>query len=116
MTKKQLTYLLSQTYKNGELDQEAVLAISQALRRSALKQYLNALKKEEQKKQVVITSPFVLSEKLKQRLQEAYSSKRLIYRIDKTLLLGIRVEEYDRIITYDLNDMLLQSKERMQSI
>ncbi len=110
MTKKDIQTLVSQSYTGRSLDEEKIIQIAQALSRSDLKKYIRILKQDQKKKTVYITVSMMPSVKQQSIIQSLYQDKTLVYSIDKSLLIGMKIQEYDIITEYDLKDNLLQLK------
>ena len=108
--KKQIQKLVLQSYKNNQLDPKVVAMIADKMNRQSLKQYINLLKQEETKKQVMITSPKSLSESDKKKLQGQFPGKKFIYILDPEMISGIRIvdkdTEYETSLSQTFNDII----------
>src|SRR5262245_38133878 len=108
--KKQIKLLASQSYKNNKLDPKIVESIADKLNRQSLKQYIRLLKQEENKKQVIVTSPKSLTESDKKRLQSQFPNKKIIYILDPEMMGGIRIvdkdTEFESSINQTFNDII----------
>ena len=108
--KKQLKQLVLQSYKNNQLDAKVVAMIADKMNRQSLKQYLHLLRQEENKKQVMITSPTGLSDTDKKKLQGQFPGKKFIYILDPEMISGIRIVdkdmEYETSLNQTFNDII----------
>ena len=75
--------------------------IADHMNRQTLKQYINMLKQEEKRKQVMITSPKALTEQDKKTLGELFPKKKIIYVLDPEMINGIQIADNDK--EYELN-------------
>jgi F0F1-type ATP synthase delta subunit len=98
---KQIQLLAANSYTGNALDEKVVDAIAQRLSRKELKEYLRALKQIEQKKEVLVRTPKVLTNDEKKTITNLYPEKRIIYTIDPTMIGGIEVTIDD--IMYEIN-------------
>lgn len=114
LQKKQLKALIEQSYQKGDLMEEDVTKIAQALKRSELKQYIEALKKQEKSQTVVVTLPFPPTDEEKKTHAHMYQGKKIIYEIDPSLFLGARIRENDMITEYSLYDTLTSIQEYLE--
>ena len=108
--KKQIQKLVLESYKGGQLDSKIVAMIADKMNRQSLKQYINLLKQEESKKQVMITSPKSLSESDKKKLHSQFPGKKIIYVLDPEMISGIRIvdkdTEYETSLNQTFNDII----------
>lgn len=108
--KKQIKKLVLHSYKNNQLDAKIVGAIADRMNRQSLKQYINLLRQEENKKQVIITSPKSLSASDMQKLKGQFPGKKFIYIIDPEMISGIRIvdkdTEYETSLSQTFNDII----------
>lgn len=106
MTKKFLQQLVLASYINDELDQAKVNKIASYLHRGELKDYIRALKVNERKRSVVITSALSLSKNDEEKMKQVYPHKKIITLADPSLLLGFRIQDNDTIYQLNLRDSL----------
>lgn len=99
--KKKIQKFVSNSYHGEQLDSKTVEMIADHMNRQTLKQYINSLKQEEDKKQVTITSPKSLTDKDMQTLKNLFPDKRIIYILDPEMINGIQITDNDR--EYELN-------------
>lgn len=101
--KKKLQNLVQASYKNGQLDQEAVDFVASKLTRHELKLYIRLLIQEENKKQVFVTSSNELDKANKEKIEKLFPSKKVVYTVDSSMVSGIRVVENDVEFEINLN-------------
>jgi len=110
IVKKQIQKLVLESYKNNQLDPKIVAMIADRMNRQSLKQYINLLKQEESKKQVVITSPKSLTDTDKRKLQGQFPGKKFIYIMDPEMISGIRIVdkdmEYETSLSQTFSDII----------
>lgn len=98
--------LVQESYNKGELDEKKVAMIADRLRRSDLKSYVKALRLEEQKKHVIITTASKLSAKDEEILRKLFPQKKVSFQVDPSLISGIRVLDNDVIYESNIAQML----------
>lgn len=108
MNKKQIQKLASESYKNNSLDEKTVLKISSMLRRKELKGYIQILKNKEKEKTVEIYLTKLPSQKLKDVFLQVYQNKKIVYKIDKSLIGGVKIIENDMIYNLNIENILNQ--------
>ncbi len=101
--KKKLQNLVELSYINGKLDQEVVKTIADRLTRHELKQYITLLKREENTKQVFVTTPEELNKEDRKKLESLFPNKKVNYSIDPSMISGIKVVEEDEEYEINLN-------------
>lgn len=102
MTKKQIRELAQKSYDaNGKLDEKKALQIADKLKRLNLKFFIKELKKEEERRSVIIETPTVLKDQILKSLKDVFPGKKVILRKNPELISGVRVINNDLI--YDLN-------------
>lgn len=106
LQKKALKDLTDQSFDKDDLREEDVLKIADYLKRSELKKYIKALKAKVKQKSVVITLPFPASREEQEKHKEMYPGKKIIYEIDPSLFVGMKIQQNDTITEYDLKDTL----------
>lgn len=100
---KKLKELAKQSYKNGQLDQEAVNYIADRLSRKDLKKYISLLKEGELKKQVFVTSADELSKEDLAKIQKLYPGMTINPSVDKSMIGGVRIAENNKEYEINLN-------------
>lgn len=106
MTKKQIKKLAEVSYTNNFLDAKKVERIAKNLTRGEIKEYISALKTKESKTSVIINIPAELSSKIKEKFQSFFPDKKIIYKVNPSLLVGVRIKNDDLIYNYNLKDTL----------
>ncbi len=110
MRKNLIKKLTERSYSRNHLDSGKVAKISRSLKREDLKVYIKNLKTAEAKKTVIITLPTDKGlRELKKYFAKLYPSKRLIFKLDESLLMGIKVVDYDNIYELSLKSFLEKS-------
>ena len=106
MNKKQIKQLILESYKNDTLDPERVDEIVNILDRKELKEYIKVLKNWENKKSVVITMPYPPKNEDKYKFLTLFPDKKIVYNIDPSLLVGVKIKNDDLITEINLKDTL----------
>lgn len=101
MNNKQIEKLAQISYSNNELDGDRVARIMQHLSRGELREYLRQLRRIEAKLTVYIDSNADLDAQSKKKFEALYPKKKVVFRVDPSLLFGVRITEGDMI--YNLN-------------
>lgn len=101
MKKNVLKYLISQSYKDRQLDEKMVQSISDSLTRKDLKEYIKALKNEEKKRSITVILPHKANQEEKKIFQNNFPDKEIIFLEDPSLIVGVKIIDKDNI--YDLN-------------
>lgn len=105
MHKKLLKQLVALSYSDDSLDKAVVLEIAEKLSRKELKLYINALKKEEQARRVVVALP-KKDEQMFQKLQDLFPKKRMEVEEDPSLILGMKITDNDMVYNFTLQNTL----------
>lgn len=106
MTKKIIKQLVMASYKKGNLDEKMVSEIAKKLNRTQLKRYIKGLKDFENKNSVTITLAKNPTQQEKRQLETLYPNKKILYNIDESLILGMRIENYDNVYEMNLQNTL----------
>lgn len=104
MNKKKLQTIVKNSYKNNILDSNKVYAIADFLTRAELKRYINALKNYENKKNVIVTTPFKMNNGTV--FKKLFPNKKIVYKIDPSLMLGLKITNYDNVYEFNLKNTL----------
>lgn len=104
MTKKKIKELAQISYSKNNLDEKKAYRITNLLNRKELKQYLKELKKIESKKSVEIILSKTPTKKSKKMFENLFPDKKIIYNIDKSLMLGVRITNNDLIYEMSLKN------------
>lgn len=106
MTKKQIQLLVAQSYNIQELEREAVETIAKTLKRADLKRYLKALKVQEKKNSVIVVLPKPPSIEDQKECQKMFPDRKIVYRLDPTLTLGVKIIKGDTLYEYSMKNTL----------
>lgn len=104
MNSKNIDKLVIYSYTNDFLDQEKVNKMATLLSKSDLKKYINGLKLREKKKSLVISSP-INNQNLK-KFEKLFPNKKIIFKIDPTLMLGMKIVDNDIVYEFTLKHYL----------
>lgn len=104
MTKKQLGWLVFKSYHKNALDPKKIKAIAKVLKRRELKQYIKALKAQENKISVNISLPYHPKNKEEGIFRKLFPDKKLIYNLDPSLILGLKIINNDEVFEMSLED------------
>lgn len=104
MTKKQLNQLVLYSYDNKVLNPKKVEAIAKTLKRRELKQYIKALKNWENKISVGVFLPYLPKQKEEKMLKKLFPDKKLVYNLDPSLILGLKIIDNDNVYETSLKD------------
>lgn len=111
MSLKEIKKLVDKSYVNGVLDEKTVFKIASFLKRKDLKDYIKQLQKKEKEITVEIYLSKSPSQKLKEIFSNLYKNKKIVYKIDKKLIAGIKIIKNDIIqnvsIASNLNQIAL---------
>lgn len=104
--KRVVKKLVQASFLQGKIDKDRVLRIGNSLNRGQLKQYLFELKKKEKEQILYVDIPFNHHELYQKELEKIFPGKRIIFRRDQNLLLGIRIVDNDNIYEISMNKVL----------
>lgn len=104
MNKKKIDKLVLASYSNDLLNRKTVNKISTLLSKADLKKYINGLKSDEKKKSLIISSPNG-SQELK-KFERLFPNKKLIFKKDPSLMLGVRIVDNDIVYEFTLKNSL----------
>lgn len=104
MNSKKIDKLIVASYKDNYLDQKKVNKIVGLISKSDLKKYINGLKLIEKKKSLIISSP-INNQDLK-KFEKLFPHKKIIFKKDSSLMLGVRVVDNDLIYEFTLKNSL----------
>ncbi len=110
MKKKIIKKLAQESFKKNELDEKIVIKVAKALKREDLKVYIKDLKNMEAKKTVTVTIPTSHGVgDMKKYFDKIYPGKRIVFKVDESLLTGIKVVDYDNVYELSLKGLLEHS-------
>lgn len=104
MNKKKIDKLVLASYKDDFLIQKKVNKIATLLSKSDLKKYINGLKLTENKKSLIVSSP-ANNQELK-RFEKLFPHKKIIFKKDPTLMLGMKIVDNDIVYEFTLRNSL----------
>lgn len=111
MDKKQIAKLAEISYIDNKLNADRVEKIISHLDKGELREYLKALRKQEQKLVVYIDYALELSEDNKKKFENLYPDKIVIFRNNPDLVMGIRITEDDMVYNFNMDNALGQIRE-----
>lgn len=103
--KNLIKILALKSYTGEKLDSKKVKIIAKKLTRKELKEYINQLKKLEEKKNVIVTVPKNFPE-TKKKFQKMFPENNIVIEEDPELVLGIRIFKDSTVYKYNLKDRL----------
>lgn len=102
--------LAEASFKKNEIDDKTVMKIAKVLKRTDLKVYIKDLKKMDAKNTVTVTVPSLKgATDMKKYFSKLYPEKKVVFKIDETLLTGIKVVDYDNVYELSLKGFLEHS-------
>ncbi len=104
MNSKKISDLVRVSYKKDNLDQKKVNKIASLISKADLKKYINGLKLEEKKKSLIVSSP-INNQDLK-KFEKLFPHKKIIFKKDPSLMLGVRVVDNDIVYEFTLKNSL----------
>lgn len=111
MDKKQIAKLAEISYINNVLDGETVQKIVARLNNKESREYLKALKRRRKKIEVYIDYALELTEENKKKFKDIFPDKKVIFRNNPGLIMGIRITEDDKVYNFNISNELSQIKE-----
>lgn len=104
MNSKKINGLITDSYRDGFLNQEKVNKIACLINRSDLKKYINGLKLKEKKKNLIISSPN--NNQYLKKFAELFPNKKIIFKKNSSLMLGVKVVDNDIVYEFTLKNSL----------
>src|SRR5438445_1957155 len=115
MTKRDIKKLAQASYIDEELDEKTVFTISEKLNRKNIKEYINALKRIEKQKEVIIALPDIKSyNKNDKFFATLFEKKNITYQEDQSLILGVKITDNDMIYDMTLKSILDENIKRIE--
>lgn len=102
MNSKKIDKLILSSYRDSYLDQKKVNKIASLISKSDLKKYINGLKLVEKKKSLIISSP--IGNQDIRKFEKLFPHKKIIFKKDPSLMLGIEVVDNDIIYEFTLKN------------
>lgn len=106
MQRKLLIQLVKESYEGKSLNPQFVTKAGAMLSRQNLKQYVKALRRNEEKQQVTITLANTPKKNIEEVFASIYPNKKITYRFDSSLGAGIRIQEPDYEFELSLKQIL----------
>lgn len=114
MNKKTLKQLVLSSYTKGKLDPKLVSSIADKLNRNMVKLYIKGLKNQEKQTSVFIDMPFPPKESDRKTFKKLFPRKKIIYTVDPSLLLGIKITDNDMVHQANVKNTLYTILETME--
>ncbi len=105
MQRNILKKLVIESYVDGELNAQRVNEIADFLDRNDLKLYIKALKNWEKEQSIIVDMPLEINE-FQEEIKALFPDKKIVMRIDPSLLLGLRLQANDDLYEISLNNTL----------
>lgn len=105
--------LISACCDNDCLSLEKVQQYTKNMNRSRLKQCICEFRNFVQKTSVFIDTPKELSIKDKDTLSSFFKGKKIVYRTDPSLILGLKITDKDIVHSFDLSSRLQSLRENV---
>ena len=105
MSKKLVKKLVDYSYKDNKLNSKNVESVAQLLGRCDLNLYIKALKRQERKLSVFIDVP-INNVSVKGKFKGIFPNKKIIWNIESSLMLGVRVIDDDMLFEMNLKNTL----------
>ena len=102
MDKKKIDKLIALSYKN--LDKKKVEEIGSLLSKADLKKYIEGLKSAERENNLIIYSP--VDNHYEKRFQKLFPNRKIVFVLDPSLMLGIKIIDNDKIYDFTLKNSL----------
>src|SRR5947208_3262232 len=113
MKKRQIKKLAEQSYKI--LDEKKIDKIASLLSRKDLKEYVRQLKIIEKAHEVIIDLPSIKGyNKNNNFFEDLFTGKKIVYREEPNLLLGVRVTDNDLVYDMSLRSRLEETKRQVE--
>ena len=103
MDKKKIQALVFKSYAGRNLNSKKTKLIASMLNRKDLKKFISQLKNEENKRTVTImlSGKNTSNEAIFSRM---FPNKQIVYKIDPSLIAGIKIIDNDRVFEFDLKN------------
>ncbi len=102
--------LAEESFTKNKLDEKTVMKVAKVLKREDLKVYIKDLKNMDAKKTVTVTIPASRGVgDMKKYFDRIYPGKRIVFKVDESLLTGIKVVDYDNVYELSLKGLLEHS-------
>lgn len=104
MNSNKIDKLISLSYKGKYLDEKIVNKIASLINKSDLKKYINGLKLIEKKENLIVFSP--INNQVLKKFEKLFPNKKIIFKKDPSLMLGVRIVDDDNICEFTLKNSL----------
>ncbi len=111
-----INQLAALSFSAGKLDPKRVSKISTRLSKTNLRSYIKALKMLINKNSVKIFVSTKLDKKFTNELKEIFKDKNVQIELDKTLIAGIKIKDYDTIYDFNLKNSFKSMLDGIKSI
>lgn len=102
----QIKKLVIASYTQNKLDEIKVGKIAKLLNKTELREYIKALKAFESKNTVIVTLADSKDKSLSKDFSKLFKDKKIVIREDKSLLAGVKIEDYDDIYEFNLKNKI----------
>jgi F0F1-type ATP synthase delta subunit len=108
MNKKSLKKLVSECLIKNNLDEKKIEDISKSLSRKKLKIFINELKEQVNKSTVYVQTALPLrnSDAYLKELENLFPNKKIEFKVDPSLILGVRIIDNDNVFDINMNNLL----------
>ncbi|MDO8660103.1 MAG: hypothetical protein Q7K54_05940 [Candidatus Parcubacteria bacterium] len=104
MNTKKINQLVLSSFSNLYLQEKKVKKIASLLDKSDLKKYINGLRRQEMKKSLIVATPMNNNDKGK--FTKLFPNKKIIFKRDPSLMLGVKIVDNDMIYEFTLRNSL----------
>lgn len=102
--------LAEESFSKNNLDEKIVMKVAKTLKREDLKVYIKDLKNMDTQRTVTVTIPSSAGvNDMKNYFSKMYPGKRIVFRVDESLLTGIKIVDYDNVYELSLKRLLEHS-------
>lgn len=106
--KKLFKKLVAECLIENNLDEKKIEDISKSLSRKQLKMFINELKEQTKKSTIYIETAYPLTNKEAyfKELENLFPNKKIEFRVDPSLILGVRIIDNDNVFDINMNNLL----------
>lgn len=108
MTKNQIKIIAEKSFTRKDLDIKKVKIFTARMKRKELREYLRMVKLIDYRNKVTVVVPSL--EKFKRNdfyeISKRFSDKKIVYRQDPQLLVGVKIIDNDQIFDFNLKNSL----------
>lgn len=108
MNRKLLRQFVAESFGKDGFDKKKVEEVAKSLSRKNLKVFINELKVYEKEMTVYVYTALPLSKKdvYIKELETLFPDKKIEFRVDPSLIMGVRVVEKDNVFEFNMNNLL----------